>query len=163
MKWKRVLKRREKHFLKSEKLVRCNVTFCSPCFCVKKRCRRLEACFSLFFHFLFTGKSDVFHWFFTNVFTCLFSGPFLPLHACLSMSVSICLYLSLLVSACLWSPFPSLSVCMSGVGCLCLPVCLPVSLSGLCLHVPILVMFAFSFWGRADLIPELSVPAGLMC
>ena len=124
------------------------MTFFSPCFCVKKRRRRLKTYFSLFFHLFFTGKSDVFHRFFINVFTCLFSGPFLPLHACLSMSVSICLYLSLLVSACLWSPFPSLSVCMSGVGCLCLPVCLPVSLSGLCLHVPILVMFRLFFLRR---------------
>ena len=130
------------------KLVRTNITYFPPYFCGKKRHHRLQAYFHVFvspfcFHFVFTDKNIMFHRFFTNVFTCLFSGPFLPLHACLSMSVSICLYLSLLVSACLWSPFPSLSVCMSGVGCLCLPVCLPVSLPGLCLHVPILVMFAF--------------------
>ena len=135
------------------------MTFFPPCCCVKTRRHRLKTYFFFltFFHLFFTDKSAVFHRFFTNVFTCLFSGPFLPLHAFLSMSVSICLYLSPLVSACLWSPFPSLSVCMSGVGCLCLPVCLPVSLSGLRLHVPILVMFIFSFLRQSFVIPLLSI------
>ena len=149
MKWKRVLKRRETHFLKSETLVWTHITYFPVFFAAKNGTidsRHVFHCF-LIFHFCSLIKNVVVHRFFTNVFTCLFSGPFLPLHACLSMSVSTCLYLSLLVSACLWSPFPSLSVCMSGVGCLCLPVCLPVSLSGLCLHVPILVMFASFVWG----------------
>ena len=128
MKWKRDLKRRDKHFSKSEKLVRTNITYVSPCFCGKKRHPWLQACFSLFSSVLcifsvieimcFTGFSLTFSHASFQVLFCLC----MPVCLCLSPYVSTCLSLFLPVSGRLSLLY--LFVCLVLGVCVCLSVCL---------------------------------------